>query len=210
MLLVSFRTTLGLEHFGWKKEKWHFLFFSLNCLHFSETLNDLSEAMIRGIMIDGFVLLWFSIFHSLQRYHSLFLFLEESHYFPQPAHFNQIHPITPRLVTAKKIPYWRSKNFISLPVQYFFLLLLLFWLFLFMLWNYSVILFFRLHPICEGMAVAAVNEIYFWLNLCIDISREMANWLLRFTISDGFKLNCNCSSVLDHQLSSNTLVLKKK
>lgn len=77
-LAVSSRTTLAWTDRGARREKEGFLFFFFFFfpppLHFRKTENDLSKAMIQGYVMDGFVLLCLSIFHSFLRCHSLCFF----------------------------------------------------------------------------------------------------------------------------------------
>lgn len=67
----QFRTTLGWS-FWTEQEEEKRDFFSPP--HFRKTENDLSKAMVQGYVMDGFVLLCLSIFHSFLRCHSYYFF----------------------------------------------------------------------------------------------------------------------------------------
>lgn len=62
------------EQGGKRRVFFSFSFFFPPPLHFRKTENDLSKAMIQGYVMDGFVLLCLSIFHSFLRCHSLCFF----------------------------------------------------------------------------------------------------------------------------------------
>lgn len=121
-------------------------------LHFRKAENDLSKVMIKGYVMDGFVLLCLSIFQSFPSLtFLLFLFSGDSHYFHHPPHFSQIQCISPYPAKGKEKP--SCSNFISSPAHTVFG----FWgsfvsgggggvCFLFILWNYSVI-FLWVHSI---------------------------------------------------------------
>lgn len=118
-LLVSFRPHLvgALGRRRWKRE-------DFVPLHFRKAENDLSNAMLQGYVMDGFVLLCLSILRAFLHCHSFFLFSEKSHYFHHRPHFSQIHCICPCLAKGKKKPFCRS--WISFPcphIQFFIIFL---------------------------------------------------------------------------------------
>lgn len=150
LLSTSSRSWSVWDHtwFGalsWRRRKKKIFFSFPPILYFRKAENDLSKVMIKGDVMDGFVLLCLSIFQSFLRWHS-FCFLS-----PGRAIISITHHISTKFtVSLHAQPKGRKSH--SVRVKFHFLtsntVLFFSWEggYLFIVWNYSVI-FLWVHPI---------------------------------------------------------------
>lgn len=152
--------------------------------------------MIQGCVMDRFVLLCLSIFHSFLRCHSFCFFSLRKAIISITLHISAKFT-----VSVHAWPKGRKSH--SVGAEFHFLACTCCFLWFVHGGNYNVILFHGCTQYSKARQWLLLLKFWLWFNLCTCISPEIASWLWGCVFSHAFKVNRNGSSALDHQESRN-------